>query len=151
MSVPISLCPKCGAAWPPELRFCPLCGAMRPPAKIWPPPVAALLAPPPVLPAGQLLTGNTTGDVIVGVGACFAPWPAWLGLSYVFGSNFYGSVLLLAPPVLFFALRPRYPAVSRGLGYGLLLSLIVTPILLVLGAVLLVLGVLSLCKPSYPN
>ena len=151
MSVPISLCPNCGAAWPPEERFCPLCGAMRPLAKVWPPPVAALLAPPPALPDTRLLTGNVGGDVALGLGICFAPWPAWMGLNYVFGSSLYGSVLLLAPPTLFFALRPRYPAVSRGLGYGLLVSLILTPVLLVLGAILLVLGVLSLCKPNYPN
>ena len=148
MSDLISLCPKCGAAWPPELRFCPLCGAMRPPAKIWPPPVAALLAPPPLLPAGQLLTGNAVGDVMLGMGVCFAPWLAWIGLNSLFGSSLYGSVFLLVPPVLFFALRPRYPVVSRGLGYGLLLSLILTPILLVLGAILLVLGILSLCKSN---
>ena len=148
MSDLISLCPKCGAAWPPELRFCPLCGAMRPPAKIWPPPVAALLAPPPLLPAGQLLTGNAVGDVMLGMGVCFAPWPAWIGLNSLFGSSLYGSVFLLVPPVLFFALRPRYPVVSRGLGYGLLMSLILTPILLVLGAILLVLGILSLCKSN---
>lgn len=145
MSVPIS-CPKCGAAWPPEVQFCPLCGAMRPLAKVWPPPIAALLAPPPVLPAGQLLTGNTAGDIALGIGACFTPWPVWAAFNHVFGLSLYGSVLLLAPPILFFALRSRCPAVSRGLGYGLLLSLILTPILLVLGVVLLVLGVLSLCK-----
>ena len=124
---------------------------MRPPAKIWPPPIAALIALPPALPVSRLLTGNAAGDVIVGIGTCFAPWPAWIALNYVFGSSLYGSVLLLVPPVLFFVLRPRYPAVSRGLGYGLLLSLILTPILLVLGAILLVLGFLSLCKPNYPS
>ena len=148
MSDLISLCPTCGAAWPPELRFCPLCGTMRLPAKIWPPPVAALLAPPPLMPAGQLLTGNAAGDVVLGLGICFAPWPVWIGLNSLFGSSLHGSILLLVPPVLFFTLRPRYPVVSRGLGYGLLLSLILTPILLVLGAILLVLGILSLCKPN---
>ena len=124
---------------------------MRPVIKVWPPPVAALLAPPPALPGIRLLTGNAVGDVVLGLGICFAPWPVWFGLNSLFGSSLYGSILLLVPPTLFFALRPRYLVVSRGLGYGLLLSLILTPILLVLGVILLVLGVLSLCRPNYPN
>ncbi len=151
MSVPSSLCPKCGAAWPLEQRFCPLCGAMRPPAKVWPPPVAALLAPPPVLPDTQLLTGKAGGDVAAGFGICFAPWPVMIGLGHAFGASLYEGGLLLAPPALYFVLRPRYPFVARGVGFGLLVSVILTPILLVVGTILLVLGVLSLCKPNYPS
>lgn len=149
MSVPTPSCPNCGTAWPPESRFCPLCGFMRPLPAAWPPPIAGLIAPP--LLASQRMTGNAGGDVAVGLGICFAPWPVMMGLSHILGSSIYYSVLLLAPPVLYFVLRPRYPFVARGLGYGFLLSLILTPILLVLGVVLLVLGVLSLCKSSFPN
>lgn len=121
------------------------------PAQVWPPPIAAQPAPPPLLPDARLLTGKAGWDVAVGLGVCFAPWPAWMGLNSVFGFSLYGSALLLVPPALYFVLRPRYPIVARGLGYGLQLSLVLTPILLILGAVLLVLGVLSLCKPNYPN
>ena len=91
---------------------------MRPAAPAWPPPPSGLAAGP-LPPASRLVTGNATGDVLLGLGVSL--------LSLLVG------VGLVAAPILYFALRRQYPNFGRGLGFGWLV-----------GAALL-LGALTVC------
>ena len=110
MSVPTPSCPNCGTAWPPDVTVCPHCGYVRPGVPAWPPPPTGVrpLPPPPV---PKLVTGKVWGDVM-------------LGFIISLGANFVYCLGLLVMPILYFTLRPNYPAFARGLGFGTLAGLI---------------------------
>jgi hypothetical protein len=95
-------CDNCGEPVNDDQRICPRCGREQPP-------------PLPVL-EGKALSGQEIGRLLTGV--------AWLdivlGIVAVFGSLFLYGIGLLAAPILYFVLRPRYPIFARGLGYGML-------------------------------
>ena len=94
----MSYCPNCGQPIEGQRHVCPFCGFEQPP-------LPALGSGPPQ--AGKLLTRRAWLDTTIGVlGAVVSPFVYCVGL-----------IVALA---LYFALRQRYPAVSRGLGYGLL-------------------------------
>ncbi len=128
MSVPTFPCPNCGAPWPPEANVCPNCGHILPAG---PPPPAGLGAAPP--PAPKLVTGRAWGDLTLGIALSLLTLgsaPAVLTLAwdadYGFGlSGLIACVGFVVMPVLYFRLRPKYPVFARGIGYGLLASLVV--------------------------
>lgn len=118
MSVPPFPCPNCGTPTPPDVTVCPHCGYLRPAAPTWPPPpggVGAMAPPPPPVP--KLVTGKAWGDLTLGIGISIA-------------SDFFYGLGLIVMPFLYFMLKPNYPALARGIGYGFLASLV-----LLLGAV----------------
>ena len=157
MSVPLPLCPNCGTPWPPgTAAVCPNCGCVRP---VWPPPPAGFVAPRYVgkpaagpLAAGPLVTGAVGGDVTLGLSISIAICLVSLSLMTGYGSLFRGNLGwglgLLAPPVLYFVLRPRYPAVARGLGWGVLTGCILLPFAVIAVLAALALGILSLCSTN---
>ncbi len=108
----MSYCANCGQPLDTDQRVCPYCGREQPPL--------------PVLEGRSAPSGLLTGAV-------------WLdtavGVIVAIGSVFFYCVGLVAPAVLYFVLRQSYPALSRGLGYGLLA---VGAILLIVCAVLVV-------------
>ena len=116
--VPSPPCPNCGLPWPPEAPVCPNCGYVRPEIPSWPPspggqPGLSTLPPP------KLVTGNATGDMVLGIG---------IGLS-----SFSVGIGIIAIPVLYFVLRRSYPVLVRGLGFGWLAGMA------------LLLGALAIC------
>ena len=117
MSVPPFPCPNCGTPWPPGATVCPHCGYLRSSLPAWPPPPAGVVSPyPPPVP--RLVTGKVWGDLTLGIGLSFA-------------SNFLGCAGFVVMPILYFTLKPNYPAFARGIGYGTLAGLA-----LLLGAVI---------------
>ena len=155
MSVPPSPCPNCGTPWPPgTAAVCPHCGYVRP---AWPPPPVGFVGPRPHssaarMEAGKLVTGKVRGDVMLGFSISAALCLMTLSLMTGYGSLFHGNLGwglgLLAPPVLYFVLRPRYPALARGLGWGVITGFILLPFTVVAVLVALALGVLALCNTS---
>lgn len=151
MSVPISPCPNCGTAWPPGAAVCPHCGHARLRVPVWPPPPAGLVAPAPP-PVGPLLTGRVRGDLALGVSVSLAVYLLTAVLAFGFvpsapGTPLYGLGFFV-PPALYFAVRPFYPTLARGLGRGILLLLG----LLLLGVVLVAvvaLGILIVCSLNH--
>ena len=100
-------CPNCGLPWPPEAPICPNCGYVRPEIPSWPPSPGGqpgLAAPIP----SKLVTGNDTGDVLLGVGISLA--------------SLFVGIGIIAMPILYFALRRSYPVLARGLGFGWLVG-----------------------------
>ena len=148
MSVPTFPCPNCGTPWLPGANVCPHCGYLRPGIPTWPPPPTGF-APPSLLPAANLVTGKVEGDVMFGlaisVASCFVTLSLMTGYHSLFPANLGWGLGLLAPPILYFILRPRYTALARGLGWGVLTGCIVLPFAVVAVLVALALGVLSLC------
>lgn len=105
MSVPLPSppCPNCGLPWPPDAPVCPNCGYVRPEIPSWPPSPGGqpgLLALPPV----KLVTGHATGDIFLGLGISLASFLVGIGI--------------VVMPILYFALRRRYPILARGFGFG---------------------------------
>ena len=152
MSVPTSSCPNCGSPWPPGAGVCPDCGFVRP---AWPPPPVGFVAPPPPaarLLAGKLVTGAVGGDVTLGLSISIAICLVSLSLMTGHGSLFRGNLGwglgLFAPPVLYLALRPRYPALARGLGWGVLTGCILLPFAVIAVLAALALGILALCNTN---
>jgi hypothetical protein len=95
--------------------MCPFCGAELPPLPV--------LQAGEASPTGRLLTGRAWLDTTLGIVAAM-------------GSVFLFCIGVAAPVVLYFVLRQSYPALARGLGYGLM----------TLGAI--VLGLLAICVVS---
>lgn len=118
-SGPSAPCPNCGLPWPENAPACPNCGFLRP--AVWPPTPQGQVAPIPHLP--RLVTKSATGDLLLG-----------LGLSLI---SFFGVGLgVVAMPILYFVLQPRYPAFARGIGFGWL------------GGMALLLGAFAVCIVS---
>lgn len=122
--------PNCGTVWTPGATVCPHCGG-QPPGSVWPPapvggfvPVGGVVPalPSPPRPPGQLITGKAWADLILGLVATLL-------------SSFLGGLGLVVMPILYFVLRPNFPVFARGIGYGLL-------VMLLLGAVGVVVGIL---------
>jgi hypothetical protein len=106
MSVPPVPCPNCGLPWPPDATVCPNCGFIRSSTASWPPPPSGFV-PTPLPPVPRLVTGKAWGDVTLG-----------LGISVL--SNFLGGLGFLVMPILYFVLRPNFPVLARGIGFGIL-------------------------------
>ena len=149
MPVPPPVCPGCGTPNPPGARVCPHCGAARLAAHAWPPAPVGFVPPAPP-PDSGLVTGSERGDVLLGLWASAALSYAALALSSGFLSLLpagRGWLLgLLVTPALYLTLRPRFRALARGLGFGVLTGCVVLPVLAVFALVVLGLGVLSLCS-----
>jgi len=152
MSVPIPLCPNCGTPWPPGAGICPHCGFLRP---VWPPPPVGFVAPRRTAGplTGKLVTGKAGGDVLLGlaisVSSCLVTLSLMAGYHSLLPASLGWALGLLVAPVLYFVLRPHYPAVARGVGWGVLIGFVVLPLVVVAVLVAVALGILALC--SSPN
>lgn len=105
-------CPNCGTSVMSKTVLCPQCGMILHLGQM-----------------GKLLTGNRTGDIILGV---------ILGLILVAS---YG-VGIIVIPILFLTLRGSYVAFARGLGIALMTLLALTG-LCILGALVVCFGGLA--------
>lgn len=113
MTPPPTHCPNCGTAWPAGVGVCPHCGFIRP---AWPPAPTGQQQPPSPLPP-RLLTAAAWGDLTLGLVICF-------------GANLCFGLGVVVSPILYIILRPKYPVLARGIGYGILAG-----VALILGAV----------------
>ncbi len=154
MSVPTSPCSNCGAPWPPGVNVCPHCGYVRLALPAWPPAPLGFAAPSP-MPAADLVTGKVGGDVMLGLAisaaSCLLTLSLMTGYHSLLPASFGWGVGLFVPPILYFILRPRRPALARGLGWGVLTGCIVLPFAVVAVLVALALGALSLCNSMSGN
>jgi hypothetical protein len=130
---PTVLCPNCHTAWPEGASVCPHCGYVPSPAlAFWPPPPSKFQGIPQPPPGPKLVTGKVWGDVT-------------FGLSLSFLSNFLYCIGFLVMPILYFTLKPKYPAFARGIGFGTLAGLIVLVVGVIISIAVL-LGALATCK-----
>ena len=88
-------CRNCGQPYDHSNRVCPNCGMQS-----------------YVPETGKLLTGNASGDAVVGFIVGFFSW-----FLYGFGA--------IAATVLYAVLRPSYPRFARGIGFGLLTVIVI--------------------------
>ena len=147
MSVPTPPCPNCGLPNPAGAAVCPNCGYTQGRAPSWPPPPTGFIAPPPP-PVGPLLTGKVKGDLALGIGFTVVVYSLTVALAVglvpgALASPVYGLGFFV-PLALYFAVRPFYPTLSRGLGRGGLVFLA----LLFLGLALTFLGLLIVCSQT---
>lgn len=151
MSVPPPVCSNCGTPRLPGAKVCPHCGAAGLGLPSWPPAPLGFV-PPARPPDVGLVTGKEGGDVLLGLWVSSTLTYAALALATGFLSllpaNGGWLLGLFVTPVLYLALRPRFRALARGLGFGVLTGCLVLPVLALVALVVLGLGVLSLCSAN---